>query len=110
MKLLTKDSSKRANGNSQKDTEDISNVITDIDSVTTMNNCVNNAITDMTNHVVIFFFFFLENDVLLSLWIIKISIIPEKLVNFSDFEHYFLVIHMPPLNVGNRINWTCKSY
>ena len=58
MKLLTKDSSKRANGNSQKDTEDISNVITDIDSVTTMNNCVNNAITDMTNHVVIFFLFF----------------------------------------------------
>ena len=42
--MLTKAISKRANCDSLKDIEDISNVITDIDSVTAINNCVNNCI------------------------------------------------------------------
>ena len=46
MKLLKKDSSKGANSDSQKDIIDISNVITDIDSITAINNYVNNSVTD----------------------------------------------------------------
>ena len=65
MKKLTKDSSKRANCDSQKNIKDISNAITDIDLVTTINNCVNNSVADMTNQVIIFFFFW-KNDMLLD--------------------------------------------
>ena len=52
MNLLTKDSSKRDNCYSQKDTEDILNVITDIYFVTAINNCVNNFVTNMANRVI----------------------------------------------------------
>ena len=52
MNLLTKDSSKRDNCYSQKDNEDILNVITDIDFVTAINNCVNNFVTNMANRVI----------------------------------------------------------
>ena len=51
MKYLTKHSSKRANCDSQKDTEDFSNVITDTDSVVAINNCFIISVTDMVNHV-----------------------------------------------------------
>ena len=48
-KLLTKDSSKKANCYTHKDIEDIANVIKESDSVTATDNCVNNSITDMAN-------------------------------------------------------------
>lgn len=51
MKQLTKDSSKRPNCDSQKDTEDFSNVITDTDSVVAINNCFIISVTDMVHHV-----------------------------------------------------------
>ena len=51
MKLLTKDISKRAYCNTQKEIKDITNVITDIDSITATNNYINNSITDLANGV-----------------------------------------------------------
>ena len=54
MKLLKKDSSKGANSDSQKDI-DISNVITDIDSITAINNYVNNSVTDRQIALSVFF-------------------------------------------------------
>ena len=61
MKLLTKKRSKRANSDSQKNIEDLSNVIADIDSVTAINNYFNNEVTDMANYIAIFF---LKHDML----------------------------------------------
>lgn len=55
MKLLKKDSSKGANSDSQKDIIDISNVITDIDSITAINNYVNNSVTDRQIALSVFF-------------------------------------------------------
>lgn len=52
MKLLTKDSSKRANCDTQKDIEDITNVTIDINSVKAMYNCIKNSITNMTTDVI----------------------------------------------------------
>ena len=61
MKLLSKDSLKRADCDSQKHIEDISNVITDINSVTAISNCVTNSVADIANHIIVFFF---EEDIL----------------------------------------------
>lgn len=55
MKFLTKDSSKRANCDTQKDIEDITNVTIDINSVKAMYNCIKNSITNMTTDVIKFF-------------------------------------------------------
>ena len=51
----TKLISKRANFNSQKYIEGISNVITDIGSVAAISNCITNSVTDIANHIIIFF-------------------------------------------------------
>ena len=48
MKLLIKDSLKGAKWDTQKNVEDITNVITDFDFATATNYCVNNSVTDMT--------------------------------------------------------------
>ena len=50
MKLLTKDNSKKANCDTEKDIEDIEDIVIKyIHSATTTDNCVNNSITDMAN-------------------------------------------------------------
>ena len=61
MKWLTKVTSKRHYYDSQKDIEDILNVIPDIYSITATNNCANNSGTDMANCVINDF---LKNDIL----------------------------------------------
>ena len=55
MKLLKKDSSKRADCGSQKGIEYISNVVTDSNSETAINSYTNNSLTDIANRVIIFF-------------------------------------------------------
>ena len=55
MKLLTKESLKRANFDSQKKSKDNSNVITDIYSVTGRINCIKNSVTDIASRIIIFF-------------------------------------------------------
>ena len=52
MKLLSKNSSERANCDSQKNIEGFLNVVTDIDSITTINNSVTNSVTEMTTGII----------------------------------------------------------
>ena len=58
---LRKGKSIRANCDSQKDTEDNSNVMIDIDSMPAINICINNSVTDTANNVINFF---LKNNML----------------------------------------------
>ena len=55
MKWLTEDISKRANCDNQKVIEDILNVTTDIETIASVNNWVNNSVTDLTNRIINFF-------------------------------------------------------
>ena len=64
MKLLTKESLKRANFDSQKKSKDNSNVITDIYFVTGRINCIKNSVTDTASRIIIFFW---KNDMLYEL-------------------------------------------
>ena len=53
--------SKRANCDSQKVIEDILNVTTDIETIASVNNWVNNSVTDLANCIINFFW---NNDML----------------------------------------------
>ena len=55
MKWLTKDISKRANCDNQKVIEDILNITTDIETIASVNNWVNNSVRDLTNRIINFF-------------------------------------------------------
>lgn len=73
----------------QGDIKDNSNVITDINSVTAIHSCVNNSVTDITNHVIIFFkFFFFEKRY--RMWIINVCIEQKKTHKFLYFWAFFL--------------------
>ena len=55
-KLLPKNSSARANCDIQKNIEDFLNVVTDIDSIASINNSVTNSVTEMTTRIINIFF------------------------------------------------------
>ena len=56
MKLIPKNSSERANCDSRKNIEDFLNIVTDIDSITTINNSGTNSVTEMTTRIINIFF------------------------------------------------------
>ena len=74
----------------------------DIDSVTAINNCVNNSVTAMTNRIIIFW----KNDMIYDIWTLLFSLKQEKQVNFSDLEDIFWVIHI----LSNDFDFLCCKY